>query len=154
MSYLLQRVSARHLSRQLLGSLEALGHAVAASPELHEEVLRRLVRPYTRFCFSCNLVRSYTRWYTWRLTTVSCCVHPDAVPTKAPPEPLPSMHSLGGCSAGAEPAPVERRCAGGADHPARPVSPACVGAPARTPTLPDSSSLLIFPRKQQQNLAD
>ena len=44
MSYLLQRVSARHLSRQLLGSLEALGHAVAASPELHEEVLRRLVR--------------------------------------------------------------------------------------------------------------
>ena len=45
MSYLLQRVSARHLSRQLLGSLEALGHAVAASPELHEEVLRRLVRP-------------------------------------------------------------------------------------------------------------
>ena len=44
MSHLLRRVSPRHLSRQLLGSLEALGHAVAASPELHEEVLRRLVR--------------------------------------------------------------------------------------------------------------
>ncbi len=45
MSHLLQRVSARHLSRQLLGALEALGHAAAASPELHEEVLRRLVGP-------------------------------------------------------------------------------------------------------------
>ena len=43
MGHLLQQASPRHLDRPLLGALEGLGSAVAASPELHEEVLRRLV---------------------------------------------------------------------------------------------------------------
>ena len=42
-SHLMRRTSPRHLDRPLLSALEGLGHAVAASPELHEEVLRRLV---------------------------------------------------------------------------------------------------------------
>ena len=43
MGHLLQHALPRHLDRQLLSALEGLGHAVAASSELHEEVLRRLV---------------------------------------------------------------------------------------------------------------